>query len=35
MYEVDESGNAVEDTFKIAGEVYFNLYDIGNSETNK
>ena len=35
VYEVDESGNAVEDTFKIAGEVYFNLYDIGNSETNK
>lgn len=35
VYEVDASGNAVEGTFKIAGEVYFNLYDIGNSETNK
>lgn len=33
VYEVDESGNAVEDTFKITNEVYFNLYDIGNSET--
>lgn len=35
VYEVDEQGNAIESTFKIAGEVYFNLYDIGNSETNK
>lgn len=35
VYEVDESGNAVTGTFKIAGEVYFNLYDIGNSKTNK
>lgn len=35
VYEVDESGNAVEDTFKITNEVYFNLYDIGNSETKK
>ena len=35
VYEVDASGNAVEGTFKIAGEVYFNLYNIGNSETNK
>ena len=34
VYEVDESGNAVANTFKITGEVYFNLYDIGNSETN-
>lgn len=34
VYEVDESGNAVEDTFKITDEVYFNLYDIGNSDTN-
>lgn len=33
VYEVDESGNAVANTFKITGEVYFNLYDIGNSET--
>lgn len=33
VYEVDESGNAVKDTFKITNEVYFNLYDIGNSET--
>lgn len=33
VYQVDESGNAVEDTFKITNEVYFNLYDIGNSET--
>ena len=35
VYEVDESGNALVDTFKIAGAVYFNLYDIGNSKTNK
>ena len=35
VYEVDESGNAREDTFKITNEVYFNLYDIGNSETKK
>lgn len=35
VYEVDESGNALPDTFKIAGAVYFNLYDIGNSKTNK
>ena len=35
VYEVDESGNALADTFKIAGAVYFNLYDIGNSKTNK
>lgn len=35
VYEVDESGKAVPDTFKIAGAVYFNLYDIGNSKTNK
>lgn len=35
VYEVDESGNAVTGTFKIAGAVYFNLYDIGNSKTNK
>ena len=33
VYEVDESGNAVNGTFKITNEVYFNLYDIGNSET--
>lgn len=33
VYEVDESGNAREDTFTITNEVYFNLYDIGNSET--
>lgn len=35
VYEVDESGNALEGTFKITGAVYFNLYDIGNSETKK
>lgn len=35
VYEVDESGNALVNTFKIAGAVYFNLYDIGNSKTNK
>nr|WP_294037139.1 hypothetical protein [uncultured Ruminococcus sp.] len=35
VYKVDESGKAVPDTFKIAGAVYFNLYDIGNSKTNK
>lgn len=34
VYEVDASGNAVPGTFKITGAVYFNLYDIGNSETN-
>lgn len=33
VYQVDESGNAVGGTFKITNEVYFNLYDIGNSET--
>lgn len=35
VYEVDESGNALAGTFKITNEVYFNLYDIGNSKTNK
>ena len=35
VYEVDESGNARGGTFKITNEVYFNLYDIGNSETKK
>lgn len=35
VYEVDASGKAVEGTFKITGAVYFNLYDIGNSETKK
>lgn len=35
VYEVDASGNAVPGTFKITGAVYFNLYDIGNSETKK
>lgn len=35
VYEVDESGNAREGTCKITNEVYFNLYDIGNSETKK
>lgn len=33
VYEVDASGKADAETFKITGEVYFNLYDIGNSET--
>lgn len=35
VYEVDANGKAVEGTFKITGAVYFNLYDIGNSETKK
>lgn len=35
VYEVDASGKAVEGAFKITNEVYFNLYDIGNSETKK
>ena len=35
VYEVDASGKAEAETFKITGEVYFNLYDIGNSETKK
>lgn len=35
VYEVDANGNAVAGTFKITNEVYFNLYDIGNSETKK
>ena len=35
VYEVDANGNAVAGTFKITGAVYFNLYDIGNSETKK
>lgn len=35
VYEVDESGNAREGTCKITNEVYFNLYDIGNSKTKK
>lgn len=35
VYEFDASGKADADTFKITGEVYFNLYDIGNSETKK
>lgn len=35
VYEVDDDGNVIEGSFKIAGEVYFNLYDIGNSDTNK
>lgn len=33
VYEVDENGNALANTFKITNAVYFNLYDIGNSET--
>lgn len=33
VYEVDASGNAVANTYKITNAVYFNLYDIGNSET--
>lgn len=33
VYEVDASGNAVGGTYKITNAVYFNLYDIGNSET--
>lgn len=33
VYEVDASGNAVEGTYQITEAVYFNLYDIGNSET--
>ena len=35
VYEVDENGNALAKTFKITNAVYFNLYDIGNSETKK
>lgn len=35
VYEVNANGNAVESTFKITDAVYFNLYDIGNSETKK
>lgn len=33
VYEVDASGNVLADTYKITNAVYFNLYDIGNSET--
>lgn len=35
VYEVDASGNVLADTYKITNAVYFNLYDIGNSETKK
>lgn len=33
VYKVDESGNMVEGSYEVTEPVYFNLYNIGNSET--
>lgn len=34
VYQVDDEGNVIEDSFKITECVYFNLYDISQSTPN-